>query len=124
MLPRMLWILLFGATAFADTRPVATTATYRARITTADRPGGPPAGLQIQLDGNGIFPAGARDPVLHVGAAVLRTYRYVGEGNRALVFFVPPEVTLDNGAPMYLQYEPGQQLRIDLPPFDAAAVTR
>ena len=79
------------------------------------------APLEITVTGDGAFPARAGNPVLHVGSVALRKYHYAGTESRTLVFTVPPDVTLEEGAPVYLQYEPGGSLRIDMGPFHGKA---
>jgi len=108
------------------TRPPARAADYVVREVTTAQPGARAAGalLEVAVTGDGVFPARASDPVLHVGDVTLRAYRYADSSNRTLVFTMPPGATLADGASVYLQYEPGGDLRIDLPPFRAADVQR
>jgi len=108
------------------TRPPARAGSYVVREVATAPAAARAAGarLEIAVTGDGVFPARAGDPVLHVGDVTLRGYRYADSSNRTLVFTVPPGTALADGAPVYLQYEPGGDLRIDLPPFRAADVQR
>lgn len=114
-LPHLLAPLLVAAVA---ARQPATHATWTlVAVPAARRTAGTTA---IRVDGDGVFPARAADPVLHVGTTVLRHYRYAGTGSRALVFDVPAGAVLEDGAPIALRWEPGPGAGIDLGVFRAA----
>src|SRR5262249_31385889 len=83
------------------TRPAARAASYVVREATTAPAGAraAAASLEVAVTGDGVFPARASDPVLHVGDVTLRAYRYADSSNRTLVFTTPPGTTLADGAP-------------------------
>jgi hypothetical protein len=68
------------------------------------------------------FPARALDPVLHIGDVEVRDYRYTDIENKTLIFTSTEPDKLQDGAPVYLQYENDVSTRTDLQPFRSSQV--
>ena len=79
--------------------------------------------LEFVVTADEPFPARALDPVLHVGEVEVRDYRYVDMENKTLIFTCPDPDKLEDGAPVYLQYENDVSTRTDMPAFRRSMVT-
>jgi hypothetical protein len=73
--------------------------------------------VEFVVSSDEVFPARALDPVLHIGDVTVRDYRYADIENKTLIFTSADPEVLQDGAPVYLEYEGDASTRTDLPPF-------
>ena len=113
----MLFVLLAAAVSgFAAFRGAA----YKARHGGARAKEGRAAAsatIEFVVTADEPFPARALDPVLHIGDVEVRDYRYTDMENKTLIFTSTEPDRLQDGAPVYLQYENDVSTRTDMPPF-------
>lgn len=73
--------------------------------------------ILFELAAEERWPIRGLDPVLHVGGAVIESYRFGNAENTMLIFTCYDAAQLQEGAAVFLRYGQDESSRIDFPNF-------